>query len=125
MVNRFDSSKNFIYFNFFDYWILLKSIFLWFFFSSINRSKETSQYYNEDELSACESLDWDGFNPQSSGSGRVIDDDDNVQSSIIGGDELQTSPSSPAGPAPMITIRYNDPGSLESVCTYCRLCTLT
>lgn len=75
------------------------------------RAKEA--FYDSRYLNRSESLDWADFQARTKSSNTnkrdevesVIDDVDGTAG------QLQTA----AGPAPRITIRYNDPGSLESV----------
>ena len=81
------------------------------------RTKESEAFYDDDGyLNRSESLDWAEFQARTKKSNikrdevaSVIDVDD-VDGTAVG--QLQ---SAAAGPAPRITIRYNDPGSLESV----------
>lgn len=57
-----------------------------------------------------ESLDWIGFQGNRRESIGLDDENDDTEDASISQQSTLT-----AGPAPKITIRYNDPGSLESV----------
>lgn len=79
----------------------------------IERGRAKEAFY-DGYLNRSESLDWADFQTRTKTTS-IINKRDEVESVIDDIDgttgQLQTA----AGPAPRITIRYNDPGSLESV----------
>ena len=80
-------------------------------FYFINRQTKESLY--EGYLNRSESLDWEGFETRAKTTSTKRDDAASAMLDVDGTtSQLQTAS---AGPAPRITIRYNDPGSLESV----------
>lgn len=80
------------------------------------RRGRTKEAFYDAYLNRSESLDWADFQEKTRTKKTSIKRDE--VASVIDDDVDGTAgqlQSAPAGPAPRITIRYNDPGSLESV----------
>ena len=85
-------------------------------FGYSGRSKE--DFYEDYSSNRSDDLDWNDFQIRTQINSNKRDEVESVIDDDADGSDAQLE--TPAGPAPRITIRYNDAGSLESVidCIY-------